>query len=436
MFGKLVTYIILNLAADQCRIPFERALDFANKEKITERLYPLFVHNIGALLYHPANAARPGAGNASMPGRRPDQQQEYTRTPQGTQPPALTHHHSMQMPGANVSHSPHSLASYATPGRPGLDRARTFPTPPTSATSLTMGMGNAGTSYEYAAGHPASMHPGQPLHVETGMTTRSVPTTPATTPPGQAHGAQHGAQYHTSQSYEPSRQAMYSNYNGYPPQQGMGRYEGVHSSPGSIKTEMGPPTRGGAEHEHHDNRHHVAYGGHHEGEGEHEGEYTHTSASYGTAQPTYNYAPNTASGPMHPEHSHVSPEMTHSPHQSGSGRATPRTANPYQGYSTTPNRASQLPSSNLSYVMAGDPRGAPSGPTGYPGPDGYHAQPHYPSMNGAPPSNKRMRDMDEEADPYGRPMSAGIEVKRQRTDSGANRPIIQPQSVKAGGVRR
>jgi protein SOK2 len=36
-------------------IPFERALDFANKEKITEMLYPLFVHNIGALLYHPTN---------------------------------------------------------------------------------------------------------------------------------------------------------------------------------------------------------------------------------------------------------------------------------------------------------------------------------------------------------------------------------------------
>jgi hypothetical protein len=39
------------------RIPFERALDFANKEKITESLYPLFVHNIGALLHHPINHA-------------------------------------------------------------------------------------------------------------------------------------------------------------------------------------------------------------------------------------------------------------------------------------------------------------------------------------------------------------------------------------------
>jgi len=40
-------------------IPFERALALANQEKITEQLYPLFVHNIASLLYHPINAARP-----------------------------------------------------------------------------------------------------------------------------------------------------------------------------------------------------------------------------------------------------------------------------------------------------------------------------------------------------------------------------------------
>ncbi|OAL51019.1 hypothetical protein IQ07DRAFT_537378 [Pyrenochaeta sp. DS3sAY3a] len=40
-------------------IPFERALELANKERITERLYPLFVYDIGALLYHPSN--QPGA---------------------------------------------------------------------------------------------------------------------------------------------------------------------------------------------------------------------------------------------------------------------------------------------------------------------------------------------------------------------------------------
>lgn len=51
-------------------IPFERALDFANKEKITELLYPLFVHNIGAFLYRPNNAGHPylnrSAGASAM----------------------------------------------------------------------------------------------------------------------------------------------------------------------------------------------------------------------------------------------------------------------------------------------------------------------------------------------------------------------------------
>jgi len=42
-------------------IPFERALALANQEKITEKLYPLFVHDIAALLYHPINSSRPPA---------------------------------------------------------------------------------------------------------------------------------------------------------------------------------------------------------------------------------------------------------------------------------------------------------------------------------------------------------------------------------------
>ncbi|KAF1849519.1 apses-domain-containing protein [Cucurbitaria berberidis CBS 394.84] len=47
-------------------IPFERALEFANKERITEQLYPLFVYDIGALLYHPANRT---GGKASAIGK-------------------------------------------------------------------------------------------------------------------------------------------------------------------------------------------------------------------------------------------------------------------------------------------------------------------------------------------------------------------------------
>jgi len=49
-------------------IPFDKALEFANKEKITELLYPLFVHNIGALLYHPVNHGHSGRFPGAMIG--------------------------------------------------------------------------------------------------------------------------------------------------------------------------------------------------------------------------------------------------------------------------------------------------------------------------------------------------------------------------------
>jgi protein SOK2 len=145
-------------STNESRIPFDRALDFANKEKITEMLYPLFVHNIGALLYHPTNQGRPG--NAAMTARRPDSSPEYLRTPTtGTQPPTLTHHHSMGNPGASVQQPPHSIAPHPAAGRPGIERAHTFPTPPTSASGV-MAMGNSGSSYDYTSGQAAPMHPG------------------------------------------------------------------------------------------------------------------------------------------------------------------------------------------------------------------------------------------------------------------------------------
>jgi protein SOK2 len=397
-------------------------------------LYPLFVHNIGALLYHPTNQARQSIGNAAMAARRPEQGQEYMRTPQGTQPPSLTHHHSMSNPiGASVPQPPHSIAPHPASGRPGLDRAHTFPTPPASASSLTMGMGHAGSSYEYGGAQAAPMHPGQPLSIDTGLNARSMPTTPASTPPGNSQGVQ----YQTSQPYDSSRQ-MYSapsSHPGYPSQQHLDRYGGMHSSP-EAKTQMGPPARAGAENQHYDSKAHPGYASQHDAEGEHEGEYTHTSASYGARRPSYSYKPNPAPGPIHSDPNHVSPEMTHSPHQNGSGRATPRTANPYTGYASTPQRAAQLPSSNLSYGMNSDTRaGAPNGPEPYPA-HGYQT-PQYASMNGAaPPSNKRMREIDDEQDPYGRPSSAGGDgLKRQRTDPGV-RPISQPHSVKTGPMRR
>ena len=172
-------------------IPFERALEFANKEKITEQLYPLFVSNISPLLAPQFSQQLPSGrrNTASQPAQAQAGSQQsqpaQLRTPQAqtvSQPPAT----SAQTPTSLAPHAPVS-------GRPGLDRAHTFPTPPTSATSTT---GHA-TNGTYGWDHAQP----QPLHVETGLpNTKSMPTTPTTTPPD--------GQYHSGQAYD----ARYSQY--------------------------------------------------------------------------------------------------------------------------------------------------------------------------------------------------------------------------------
>jgi protein SOK2 len=353
-----------------------------------------------------------------MAARRPDQP-EYLRTPTSSQPPALTHHHSMSNP--SVTQPPHSMAPHQASGRPGLDRAHTFPTPPTSASSMTMNMGQSGTSYDYGGGQAAPMQSGQHIPVHA-VVSRSMPTSPpASTPPGSS--AQ--MQYPTTQAYDGQR-SMYSAQGPQYPQYTTPQYGHVQHSPG-VKTEMAPPARAGAENEHADQKTHDSYSSQHDGEGEHEGEYTHTSAAYGSRKASYAGVPNAQMSQIHSDSSHISPEMTHSPHQNGSGRATPRTTTTYPGYNT-PQR-SQLPASNLYNVISNDARaGAPNGA------EGYHAQGYpsqYPSMNGVPPSNKRGRDMDDD-DQYGRPPSANG-IKRARTDTSSVstvRPISQQQPVK------
>ncbi|KAF2722359.1 apses-domain-containing protein [Polychaeton citri CBS 116435] len=404
-------------------IPFDRALDFANKEKITEMLYPLFVHNIGALLYHPTNQARQSIGNAAMAARRPDSS-DMMRTPQGTQPPALTHHHSMSNPmsAGAVSQTPHSIAPHPASGRPGIDRAHTFPTPPTSA-----GMHAGGYEYGGAQGHGTH----DPTRSDTSLRDPSLTAT-ATTPPGTSAQSM---SYPSAQAYDSSRPAysMPSSYSSQYNSQYTSQprpYGQVQPSP-SMDNKMAPPAsvRPGAENEHPDGKPHDGYG-HQDAEGEHEGEYTHTSASYDARRASYSYKPNPPPGPAQ-----ISPEMTQSPHPNGSGRATPRTTSTYPQYGSTPNRAETLPSSNLYNVMGGDTRaGAPNGAPAYTQPNGYAAYPPQPSL---PPSNKRVRELDDQEDPYGRSLGDSGDMKRQRTDTGpigamGARPISQPHSVKAG----
>lgn len=370
-------------------IPFDRALDFANKEKITEMLYPLFVHNIGALLYHPQNQNRPSSiGNASMASRRPEQQADYMRTPTGTQPPPLTHHHTMSNP-VGPPQAPHSIAPHPSSGRPGLDRAHTFPTPPASASSL-MGMGNSGSSYSYGGAQAAAIHAGKfsASHCEDCADVHT-----ATTPPGSTSQE---ISYGTSHHYDPSR-GVYStpSYAQYPSSQ-------QYAHTGAVKADISGQARAGAENDHGDSKT-DGYANHADGETE---------------------------GAGHHDSAHMQSQMADSPQQNGSGRATPRTTNTYAGY-TTPQRAAQLPSSNLYNVMSNDGR-SQNGPDSYSSQGYQPQQPHYPSMNGLSNSNKRVREVDDSEDHYARSMSSpGGGLKRQRTDGSMNnRPISHPPPVK------
>jgi enhanced filamentous growth protein 1 len=222
-------------------------------------------------------------------------------------------------------------------------------------------------------------------------------------------------QYSTAQGYDSNR-SMYSGPPSQPGQYssqnpGMPRYD--QSSQGGIysKSEMAPPSSaltngvpstdskppdgyaGGADHS--------RVLGEVE-EPENANEYTHSSAPYNASRGSYSSYP---SGAVQSEHPHLSPEMTSSPHQNGSGRATPRTAaaGPAQwgsGYST-PQRAPQPPSTNLMHVMSNDSRNAPNGAAPA---DSYAYPSSYAATNGTT-SNKRGRDMDDDEQDYGRPAS-------------------------------
>ena len=395
----------------QSRIPFDRALDFANKEKITESLYPLFVHNIGALLYHPTNQSRTNAVMAAADRRKLDtsrQQAGPGGTP-GSQPPSLHHHHSMN--SAVGSQQPHSIAPHPGAGRPGLDRAHTFPTPPTSASSTTIGLNNQGSSYDWGNQNMAGgVQSGQPMMMDNHP--HSTPATPATTPPNASMPSLQPYQSHPS--YDNTRpmysaaapqQAQYTTQPSYP-QKGT-------PLPSTYKQDMGPPaTRASGsrtDSEHGDSKgdvysqgnDQVGHGSNVEAEHEHDPDYPHNSnGAYATHRDSYN---SYSSGSMHGEQ--VSSKINGSPsHQNGSNHGTPHSTSGAQqqwatGYHTPPRAP---PSSNL-YNPMSDTRGAVT--------NGNASADHYPSatlhpyaptqQNGIAPSTKRLRDDDD----YSRPSS-------------------------------
>lgn len=448
-------HLIAGHTTNRDRIPYERALDFANKEKITELLYPLFVHNIGALLYHPTNQNRTSQVMAAAERRKQEQQGQSLRTSPGGLPsishPQPQQPHSMGLP----SHQP-SLPSNNVP-RPSLDRAHTFPTPPTSASG---GMSNMGSSESFNW-QGQSMNGSQGPNGMSSMdpASRSMPNTPATTPPTisyQGSAAQqpydsHRPMYSTQSSQHPpypatngSHDRLYSHANAYP------------------KSEMGPPssrpTGPGAPGDHHDTKPpngvlpsdqgSQPHAGDEDGDREHEGEYTHDSGAYDGGRPSYNYtAPGV--GALTNE-ANINPEMTGSPnHHPGSGRATPRSAAPPQpyyshngGYGTPPGVQQQ--SSNVYSVMSNDrpPTNGSSGGEVYTTQadmtnsmsNGYAPQP--PMLNGSV-GIKRGRDDDEGLGRSDGP-GMGIDLKRRKTmESSVSAPaydaLSRPTSAISGG---
>ncbi|KAK5987082.1 Cell pattern formation-associated protein STUA [Cladobotryum mycophilum] len=420
-------------------IPYDRALDFANKEKITEMLYPLFVHNIGALLYHPTNPTRANQVMAAQP------------------------HHSMALP------TQASLPSQNNTTRPPLDRSLTFPTPPTSASSVMGGMGASEGFNWQGQGMNGGQAPNQ-MNMDNGLSgARSMPNTPATTPPGTslqsmpypsaAQGYDNQRQMYnappTQQSpYQTSaptpQDRMYAPSNGYPKtEMAPPASRPPATVPSSEQQDTKPPNGIISSEQQSQNR-----SGEEEGEHEHEAEYTHDSGNYDHSRAPYNYSTQGV-GSM-PNDSNVSPDMAGSQsHPPASGRATPRTAGlpqPYYGHTYTPPRVQQS-SSNLYNVMINDrapPNGAPGNDVYAPAADmtspmtnGYTNQTNV--MNGSAPGIKRSRDDD---DDLARPGSddpnnmGNPELKRRKTMIEASVPapaydaMNRPASAIAAPRRR
>ncbi|TDZ27291.1 Cell pattern formation-associated protein STUA [Colletotrichum spinosum] len=420
-------------------IPFERALDFANKEKITELLYPLFVHNIGALLYHPTNQTRTNQVMAAAERRKQEQNQMRGAAQTGGPglPSIQQHHHHMSLQGPQQP-----LPSHAQMGRPTLDRAHTFPTPPTSASSVMGGGMNASDNgFQWAQSQGMGGAQGtNPISIDTSLSnTRSMPATPASTPPGSTiqnmQSYQSGAQQYdnTRPMYNPStQQSPYQTAN--PATQDRSVYGQADPY---AKSDMGPPSArptntgagqeqkaNGIMHQDQNGQAVTQSAGEDEAEHEHDAEYTHDSGAYDASRASYNYSSASAVGNLSNEHQHLSPEMTGSPgHPPASGRATPRTAaapQPYYSQQTgynTPPRVTQQTSSNLYNVMSND-RGSAAGAGGN---DVYQPQADMGSMsngyatqmNGATGGIKRGRDDDDDLQ---RPLSGGgMDLKRRKT---------------------
>ncbi|KAJ5888778.1 hypothetical protein N7495_008819 [Penicillium taxi] len=428
-------------------IPFERALEFANKEKITDLLYPLFVHNIGGLLYHPANQTRTNMVVQESQQRRLEGPPTGPhRTPTAPQSSSL-HHHAMQTPMSSHMSQPSSISGGP---RHSLDRSNTFPTPPASASSL-MGVTSQGSSYEWGGqGIGQGLPPAQPLSIDTQLSNtslnnqRSMPTTPATTPPGNNMQAMPSYQgqpggYDSSKPYYSAPPQSHSQYAPHTPMTLSTYGQPLPAVVNYMKNDMAPPTgrapgapEGGEPPELKSARYSQSDG---PGEAtEQEPEYLQDqgAAAYNANRSSYTYTTNQSVGSLTGEHSQLTPEMTGSPQQNGSGRMTPRSSGPpphwTSGYNTPPRPAA----ASTLYNAVSDTRGTPANGASDPYTMASTATPVYSttmssSLGGS--GNKRGRDDDE----VSRPESGGeYESKRRKTVTDGSigpGPALQPMKT-------
>jgi len=342
--------------------------------------------------------------------------------------PALpsVHHHSMSMSGPQPPLSTHGNM------RPSLDRAHTFPTPPASASSVMTGMGSQDSYQQWPQQGMNGAQPANPMSIDTGLsnTARSMPATPATTPPGPSLQSMQSYPP-ASQPYDNSRQLYNPSTNQqspYPPANGNSQDRGMYTQTNYVKNDMGPPTSRPSVQEdakapnansYPSQGEHMSHPqGEEEAEHEHDGEYTHDSNGYDASRNSY-YSNTAPVSSMPSEHQHMPSDLTGSPHQGASGRATPRTAQPPQPYygGYTPPHAQNPPRRDYT----NDGRGQTNGATGN---DVYASQPdmsssmqqngyasQQPAMNGQSGGIKRGRDDEDE-----RPSSVGsMDIKRRKT---------------------
>lgn len=433
-------------------------MEFANKEKITDLLYPLFVHNIGGLLYHPANQNRTNMVVQESQNRRLEGPPAGAqRTPTAPQSSTL-HHPAMQTPmSSQMSQPPSSMGAQ----RPGMDRA--FPTPPASASSL-MGVTNQGSSYEWGGQGMNSGH-SQPLSIDTQLSNqqqqRSMPTTPATTPPGSnmqgmpPYQGQSG--YDSSKPYYSAPPQSHSQYAPHTPMTQSGISSYGQPLPQSLpavnylKNEMAPPTARApgapdAEASELKSDRYSQSNGPDESVPPQEPEYLHDQGSaYGANRGSYTYSTNPSVGSMTGEHAQLTPDLTGSPQQNGSGRMTPRTSvsgpPPHwtSGYNTPPRPSA----ATTLYNAVSDTRGTPANGVSDQYSMASSSTPVYSTtVNGSlgGSGTKRMREDDDAI----RPESAGeYEMKRRKTLTDTTlggpvgaAPILQPMKTAAAMGRR